>query len=102
MPLTVTDHHGRNLHVGSAECNGPVPWVVGVSSYVQTDLDTLDIEDLRSVLLTPAQAERVAAKLLHSAAVARYMAGDGPRPTTGPRGIEKLSAVLAQRLREVA
>lgn len=100
MPYTATDSHGRKVTVASYEEAGTVAgrWGVIVSSY---ESEGPYLHDVRSSVLTPDEAERIAAKLLHSAGVARYMAGAGPRPTTGPRGVEKLSAVLAERLREV-
>jgi hypothetical protein len=102
VPLTVQPgEFNLGLHVGSTS-PGRAPevdaWTVDVTPLIVDDDEELSAP-YGACALSPEHAERVAAKLLHSAAVARYMRGDGGPPvSSGPasrrRIVERLDPLL--------
>lgn len=83
----------KTFHDGTPEGDDTVT----IHSHVQDGAPYVAVVSNRYPLLSPDDAEAAAMALLHSAAIARFSAGTGPRPTDGAAGRTAL-ALRAERL----
>lgn len=87
----------RRLHVGSTPAPEGIEGVA-VGIILWDPAAARFTECLEGGIATCAQAEAIAAKLLESAWVARHQNGEGPRPTFGPKGRQKMLARLGRTM----
>jgi hypothetical protein len=93
------DDADRELHVGSTPAPGGFEGeAVGLVLWDGAAARLIDPAELAMAITTCDQAERIAAKLLESAWVVRHRNGQGPKPTFGPKGREKMLARLARAM----
>lgn len=106
MPLTVESPEGEKVHARSEPVGDGNPYTdlrVAITTFtgeVKMSDDPQRKPGARTVRLLPEDAERLAAKLIHSAAFARYMQDDAHDPNDIGGSIRMMDTLFT-RLKEV-